>query len=68
VQGLERARALRPAIVVTEVLLPQLDGLQVCRALKSDLATKEIIVLVFSVLKVDERARAAGSRCSTATT
>jgi CheY-like chemotaxis protein len=61
VQGLERARALRPAIVVTEVLLPQLDGLQVCRALKSDLATKEIIVLIFSVLKADERARAAGA-------
>jgi CheY-like chemotaxis protein len=60
-EGLERARALRPRIVVTEVLLPQLDGLEVCRALKSDPATKDIVVLVFSILRVEERARQAGA-------
>jgi two-component system response regulator MprA len=60
-QGLERARALIPRIVVTEILLPRLDGLKVCRALKSDPATKGIVVLVFSVLFAEDRALEAGA-------
>jgi CheY-like chemotaxis protein len=36
VQGLARARALIPRVLVTEILLPGLDGLKICRALKSD--------------------------------
>lgn len=60
-QGLERARALIPRILVTEILLPRLDGLKVCRALKSDPATKDIIVLVFSILFAEDRALEAGA-------
>lgn len=61
VQGLERARALVPRILVTEILLPGLDGLKVCRALKSDAATKDIVVLVFSILAAEDRALEAGA-------
>lgn len=61
VHGLERARALIPRILVTEILLPRLDGLKVCRALKSDPATKDIVVLVFSVLAAEDRALEAGA-------
>lgn len=61
VQGLERARALIPRILVTEILLPRLDGLRVCRALKSDPATKGIVVLVFSILAAEDRALEAGA-------
>lgn len=60
-EGLERARALLPRILVTEILLPRLDGLKVCRALKSDPATKGIAVLVFSVLAAEDRALEAGA-------
>ena len=35
-EALERARRLRPDIVISEILLPGLDGLSVCRALKAD--------------------------------
>jgi CheY-like chemotaxis protein len=59
--GLERARALIPRILVTEILLPRLDGLKVCRALKSDPATKGIAVLVFSILAAEDRALEAGA-------
>lgn len=59
--GLERARALRPRIVLTEVLLPGLDGLSVCRALKSDSSTKDLVVLVFSILSAEDRALEAGA-------
>jgi CheY-like chemotaxis protein len=61
VHGLERARALIPRILVTEILLPRLDGLQVCRALKSDPATAGIAVLVFSILAAEDRALEAGA-------
>lgn len=60
-QGLERARVLLPRIVVTEIMLPRLDGLRVCRSLKSDPATKGIVVLVFSILSAEDRALEAGA-------
>jgi two-component system response regulator MprA len=61
VQGLARARALIPRVLVTEILLPGLDGLRICRALKSDPATKGIAILVFSILSAEERALEAGA-------
>jgi CheY-like chemotaxis protein len=60
-QGLEAARRLRPDIVVAEILVAGLDGLSVCRALKSDPETSSIVVLIFSILAAEERARAAGA-------
>jgi DNA-binding response OmpR family regulator len=60
-QGLERARALKPRIVVTELLLPRFDGLSVCRALKSDPATRHMMVVVFSILSAEARALEAGA-------
>jgi CheY-like chemotaxis protein len=60
-QGLESARRLRPDIVVAEILVAGLDGLSVCRALKSDPATRSIVVLIFSILAAEERARTAGA-------
>lgn len=60
-EGLERARALHPVILITEILLPKRDGLSICRVLKSDPATRKILVLVFSMLAAEERARQAGA-------
>jgi DNA-binding response OmpR family regulator len=59
--GLERARALKPRIVVTELLLPGLDGLSVCRVLKADPATRHMVVLVFSILSAEQRSLEAGA-------
>ena len=59
--ALARARDLRPKIVVTEILVPRLDGLSLCRALKSDPETSSIVVLVFSHLHAEDRAIEAGA-------
>lgn len=59
--ALERARAVLPVIVVCEILIPGRDGLSVCRALKGDPATRHILVLVFSILAAEDRAREAGA-------
>ena len=61
VQGLERARALKPRIVVTGILPPGLDGLSVCRSIRSDPAMKHSLVLVFSILSAEQRALDAGA-------
>lgn len=55
--ALERARELRPKILVTEILVPQLDGLSLCRAIKTDPNTRSIRVLIFSHLHAEDRAR-----------
>jgi DNA-binding response OmpR family regulator len=60
-QALELARTLRPIIVITEILVPGLDGLALCRRLKADQATKDAAVLVFSLLSAAGRAHDAGA-------
>jgi len=61
VAALARAQELRPRIVVTEILVPKLDGLSLCRTLKSNAETKDILVMIFSHLQADDRAREAGA-------
>ena len=60
--ALERARLLRPAAVITEILIPKLDGLALCRQLGEDPLTRHIPVLVFSILAAAPRAAEAGAR------
>lgn len=60
--ALERARLLRPAVVITEILIPKLDGLALCRRLGEDPDTRQIPVLVFSILAAAPRAAEAGAK------
>jgi CheY-like chemotaxis protein len=59
--ALERARSLHPLILITEILVPRLDGLMLCRRLKGDPETSGIAVLIFSILLAEGRAREAGA-------
>jgi DNA-binding response OmpR family regulator len=59
--ALERARELRPDIVISEVLVPKLDGLALCRELKRDPELEGVKVLIFSILAAGSRAREAGA-------
>jgi two-component system response regulator MprA len=61
IQALQLARDLHPTIVITEILVPKLDGLALCRKLKADTATRDIAVLVFSLLAAERRAHDAGA-------
>jgi CheY-like chemotaxis protein len=53
--GLDAVRRLRPAAVLLDIRLPGVDGWSVLRALKSDRGTRNIPVVVVSI--VDERSR-----------
>jgi DNA-binding response OmpR family regulator len=61
VAALTQARILVPEIIVTEILVPKLDGLALCRAVKEDPALRGTAVLVFSILAAEARAREAGA-------
>jgi DNA-binding response OmpR family regulator len=47
--GIDAARADPPDLVVLDLMLPELHGIGVCQALKSDPATRHAKVLVVSV-------------------
>jgi DNA-binding response OmpR family regulator len=59
--ALARARELRPDIIISEVLVPKLDGLALCRAVKHDAELRLTVVLIFSILSVESRAHEAGA-------
>lgn len=59
--ALEQARRIVPDIIITEILVPMLDGLKLCRQLKADPRTRDIAVLIFSILAAGSRAREAGA-------
>lgn len=58
---LDRIPTTRPAVIVTEILIPRLDGLTLCRRLRDDPSTREIPVIVFSILSAAPRAAEAGA-------
>ena len=63
VPGIERVGRESPDVVVVDYLLPEMDGLEVCRMLKSDPVTAGIPVVILTgrtTLRVDE-AQAAGA-------
>ncbi len=49
-EGLEKARALQPAVITLDVLMPGMDGWAVLGALKSDPLLAKIPVIVLSML------------------
>ena len=51
----------RPDVVVMDVLMPGMDGFEVCRRLKADETTKDIPVVMLSMVGGPERARVAGA-------
>jgi CheY-like chemotaxis protein len=60
-QSLER---VRPDLVICDIMMPGIDGLEVCRRIKSDPETRTIPVLMFTALSGDddvESGRAAGA-------
>ena len=57
-QGLERARADLPDLIVADVMMPELDGLAMGRALKSDPMTDAIPVLLLTAkAEAEDRVR-----------
>ena len=55
-EGLDKVRILQPDLVVLDVMLPSLDGLQICSQLRSNSQTQDIRILLLTAKEeeVDE--------------
>ncbi len=47
-KALSLARDIRPDLILLDIMLPEMDGYEVCRQIKSDQATNHIPVLILS--------------------
>lgn len=48
IEALEKARKLKPDLLILDIMMPGMVGYRVCKELKSDPATKDIYVLFLS--------------------
>jgi two-component system phosphate regulon response regulator PhoB len=57
--GLERARKEHPSLIILDLMLPEMDGKDICRALKSNPFTQSIPIIMLTA-KVEELDRVVG--------
>ena len=48
--GVEKARTTRPDLLLVDLILPGMDGKEVCRRLQADPATKDIPIILMTAL------------------
>lgn len=57
--GLKRAQDWRPDAIVVDFMLPKLNGLRLCRLLRTDSRTKDIPLVLLSVVEESDYERRA---------
>ncbi|MGV3655350.1 MAG: EAL domain-containing protein [Noviherbaspirillum sp.] len=48
--GLEQARIARPALVISDIAMPEMDGFEMCRQLRQDHALRNVPVILLTAL------------------
>jgi signal transduction histidine kinase/CheY-like chemotaxis protein len=61
-QALEFIRAERPALIISDVMMPHMDGFELCRTVKADSDLSDIPVVLLTAL-ADEQAQVEGLQC-----
>ena len=60
IEGIEKARSELPDAILLDVRMPDVDGFETCRRLKSDETTKHIPVIMVTAIKTDPQSRIKG--------
>jgi len=63
-EGLKQVEAHKPELVILDIMMPGMDGVEACRRIRANPDTSNLPVLMFSALSGDddvERARLAGA-------
>src|SRR5687767_9823173 len=58
--GLNLARRERPDLVISDVTMPRMDGLEFCRELRADIELKTVPILLVTALQKDTESAVAG--------
>jgi DNA-binding response OmpR family regulator len=62
--GLAQVEARAPDLVILDIMMPGMDGIETCKRIRSNAPTADIPIVMFSALSSDddiERARVAGA-------
>jgi two-component system, cell cycle response regulator DivK len=63
-EGLRKARATQPNLILMDMSLPEIDGWEATRRLKTDLATRAIPIIALTAhAMTDDRAKAIQAGC-----
>jgi CheY-like chemotaxis protein len=57
VTGLDLARTIAPDVVLVDVMMPEMDGYEVCRRLKADPATASLPIVLLTARREMNQAR-----------
>lgn len=63
-EGLEKARSIKPDLVFTDLMMPVKDGYEVCKEIRADEHLKDIILIILTARGQDtdvEKGMAAGA-------
>ena len=50
-EALDQARTGRPDLIITDIMMPRMDGLELCRALRAGPETRDIPIIVLSSIE-----------------
>jgi len=59
-EGIELARKEQPETILLDIVMPIMDGFEVCKRLKEEPLTKHIPVVMITAIKVDKESRVKG--------
>lgn len=62
VEALEKLKSVQPDLILTDIMMPEMDGMQLCTAVKSDVSLSHI-PLVFITAKNDLDSKIQGLQC-----
>jgi len=61
-EGLEKAQQEKPDLIILDLMMPQLNGYEVCMMLKQDTRYRKVPIIVLSA-KAQERDKQLGKEC-----
>ncbi|MGK5093094.1 response regulator [Deltaproteobacteria bacterium TL4] len=56
-EGIERIKQGEPDVILLDILMPQMDGFEVCQQLKKDVNTKHIPIIMLTAMQTDSNSR-----------